>query len=171
MTNRRSSKSAHRGAILLEAILALAVFVIAGSAILNLVRQTMTGLGQSRLTAQAADLARSAMAKIEAGIDTPQTLNGPLERQPGEESQHSGWELRIETEPSQFRGLTRVTVEAVKRGEGAAESLQADYKLIQLVRLSGKGEDKAGDQDSLAQKAQQRLSKPPTPPEKGASPK
>ncbi len=162
--------------MLLEAVLALAVFVIAGGAILNLVRQTMTGLDQSRLTARAADLARSAMAKIEAGIDTPQTLNGPLERQPGEESMRSGWELRIDTELSQFRGLTRVSIEAIKRGEGAAEALQAQYKLVQLVRLSGKGEDKAGGQDSLAEKAQQGLSRQkqspppvkPAPPGKGA---
>lgn len=163
--------------MLLEAVLALAVFVIAGGAILNLVRQTMTGLDQSRLTARAADLARSTMAKIEAGIDTPQTLNGPLERQPGEESMRSGWELRIDTEPSQFRGLTRVTVEAVKLGEGSKESVQAQYKLVQLVRLSGKGEDKAGEQDSLADKAKQGLSRqkptPPAkaPPAKGASSK
>lgn len=150
--------------MLLEAILALAVFVIAGSAILNLVRQTMTGLEQSRLKARAADLARSAMAKIEAGIDTPQTLNGPIERQPGEESARGGWELRIDSEPSQFRGLTRITVEAVKRSEGAGESVQADYKLIQLVRLSGKGEDKAGEQDSLAEQAKKGLAAPTAPP-------
>lgn len=148
--------SARRAGLLLEVIVALAIFVVAGGAILNLVTQTMNGLERTRLTARGADLARSAIAKIEAGIETPQTLNGPVERQAeGSKAETSqGWELEIGTDASQFRGLTRVQVRAVKR---ASDRVEAEYTLVQLVRLGGKGEDRAGDADSIAERAQQGL--------------
>ncbi len=145
-----------RGALLLEVIVALAIFVVAGGAILNLVTQTMTGLERSRLSARGADLARSAIAKIEAGIETAQTLNGPVERhaEGAKADAGRGWELEIETDPSQFRGLTRVEVKAVKR---SGERVEAEYTLVQLVRLGGKGEDKAGEEDSIGEKAKRGL--------------
>lgn len=151
-----------RGGMLLEVIVSLAIFVIAGGAILNLVTQTMTGLERSRAQARAADLARSAMAKIEAGIETAQTLNGPVERSAEGAAAVSGegWELEIDAEPSQFRGLTRVSVSAVKR-VGEAARVEAEYSLVQLVRLGGKGEDRAGEEDSIAEKARQGLERRP----------
>ena len=173
MTARRT----RRGGLLLEVIFALAIFVVAGGAILNLVGQTMSGLERSRLQARAADLARSAMAKIEAGIETAQTLHGPVERQAEGSgtapAPPSGWELEIDTEPSQFRGLTRVSVVALKRGTGKEVQVEAEYKLVQLVRLSGKGEDRAGEEDALAEKAREGLAKekkPETPGRGGQKP-
>lgn len=153
-----------RAAILLEIVLSLAIFIIAGGAVLNLVSGTAGGLAQSRNASKAADLARSAMAKIEAGIDTPQTLNGPIERQAeggNDGAAPSGWELEIETDASQFRGLTRVQIRAVKHGSGGA--VDADFTLIQLVRLGSKGEDKAGASDPVFERA--------TKPKQGGSPR
>jgi Tfp pilus assembly protein PilV len=163
-TDRRV-ESSRRGGMLLEVIVSLAIFVVAGGAILNLVTQTMTGLERSREQARAADLARSAMAKIEAGIETAQTLNGPVERSAEGAAAvggvgGEGWELEIDTEPSQFRGLTRVSVNAVKR-VGEAARVEAEYLLVQLVRLGGKGEDRAGEEDSIAEKARQGLERQP----------
>jgi hypothetical protein len=155
--------------MLLEVVVSLAIFVVAGGAILTLMNQTMMGLEQSRLAAQAADLARSAMAKIEAGIETAQTLNGPIERQSesiGQNAKPSGWELQIDTDLSQFRGLTRVSVTAHK--QGSAGRIDAQYTLVQLVRLGGKGDDKAGDQDSLAEKAKQGPTKSTSAPSSAA---
>jgi Tfp pilus assembly protein PilV len=160
-----------RGVMLLEVVVSLAIFVVAGGAILGLVRQTMAGLEQSRNAAKAADLARSAMAKIEAGIETAQTLNGPVQKQAdsvGGSGDPSGWELQIDTDLSQFRGLTRVSIQAIKR-VGAGQ-IEAQYTLVQLVRLGGKGEDRAGEDDVLAEKARQGLSnqpKKPQPPSTG----
>jgi hypothetical protein len=156
-----------RGGMLLEVILALAIFVVAGGAILNLISQTMTGLERSQLAARAADLARSAMAKIEAGIETAQTLNGPVERSAEGAASvgGEGWELEIDTEPSQFRGLTRVTVNAVKRAE---DRLETEYRLVQLVRLGGKGEDRAGEEDAIAEKAREGLEREGRPTPSGA---
>jgi hypothetical protein len=150
-----------RGALLLETVLALAIFVMAGTAVLSLMRGAAGGLIQAREMEKAADLARSAMAKMEAGLATPQTLNGPVrpwlveDAEKGEKHESSvdegtatGWELEIDTEKSQFSGLTSVTVRAVRRPEGGPE---VSYTLRQLVRLGGKGEDKAGDADPLVE--------------------
>jgi hypothetical protein len=167
-----------RGALLLEIILALAIFVMAGSAILALVDRTASGVERARGAAKAADLARSAMARIEAGIGTPQTLNGPVLAWPesddaraeddesgdgiissgGIAPPESGWELEIDTEPSEFTGLTKITVRAIKRAAPDSEQLVAEYTLRQLVRLSGKGEDRAGGEDALAAEAKRGLS-------------
>jgi type II secretory pathway pseudopilin PulG len=146
--------------MLLEVMLALAIFVMAGTTILSLVGGTMDGMERMRLTRKAADLARSAMAKMEAGIETPQTLNGPVKpwSATGDESEDAGvpdpsggWELHIDSEPTPFRGLTKLTVRAFKHGAGDTEV--ASYSLRQLVRLSAKGEDKIGDEDSLSSDA------------------
>jgi hypothetical protein len=150
-----------RGALLLETMLALAIFVMAGTAVLSLVDGSLTSLNHARLSEQAADQARTAMAKIEAGIATPQTLNGPAhtwlqdaaERGDAgptifdEDAEPSHWELGIDTEPSQFAGLTTVTVTASRRSRG--EGVLATYTLRQLVRLRSKGEDQAGEADPL----------------------
>ena len=150
-----------RGAMLLEVMLALAIFVMAGTAILSLVGGVMDGMARMKVSRQGADLARSAMARIEAGIETPQTLNGPVkgwsasgsaEGEAGEGP--TGWELQIDTEPTQFRSLTKVTITAV-RNEGALD--RPVYTLRQLVRLSGKGEERVGEEDPLAAEARRGL--------------
>ncbi len=156
-----------RGSMLLEVMLALAIFIMAGTAILNIVGGTMDGMNRMKLSRQAADLARSAMAKIEAGIETPQTLNGPVkpwaaedgDTNAAEPAQAGGaWELQIDTDQTQFRGLTKVTIKAVKHEGGNSDRLAAAYTLRQLVRLSGKGDDKVGEEDSLAAEAKRGLS-------------
>lgn len=151
-----------RGALLVEVVLALAIFVMAGGAIVNLLSQSMLGVDRSREQARAADLARSAMAKIEAGIETPQTLSGPLERsEEGATQAGRGWELEIDTDASQFRGLTRVTVTALKRSPSGA-AVEASFKLVQLVRLGSKGEDSAGEEDSITERARRGMERAPS---------
>jgi len=164
---RRARRGERRGSLLLEVMLALAIFVMAGTAILSLVGGTMEGMGRMKLSRQAADLARSAMAKIEAGIETPQTLNGPVRPWSAEGVQAEGgtadeaaatpWELQIETEPTQFRGLSKVTVKAVLHEAGGSDRAVASYTLRQLVRLSGKGEERVGEEDALASEAKRGL--------------
>lgn len=183
----RSAPRTRRGALLLEVILALAIFVMAGTAILAMVNRVMDGMARTKEVRHAADLAKSAMAQLEAGLGTAQSLNGPVKAWSPEEQgasgpgvgsgaagaaaddappvrgsgvlatmpADSGWELQIDTEPSQFRGLTRVTVKAFKHAAGGpvGEAAGPSYTLRQLVRLSGKGEDVAGSADSLADQA------------------
>jgi hypothetical protein len=88
------------------------------------------------------------------------------EDSPTGESPMEGWALEVDTEPTQFRGLTRVTIKAVRHvGDDAVE---ASYTLRQLVRLSGKGEERAGGEDALAGEARRALPTAPSVPARGA---
>jgi hypothetical protein len=141
------------------------------------VDRTLSGLERTRLAAKAADLARSTVARIEAGLGTPQTLDGPVRPWPesddgrreedltegiyaggGVAPPPSGWEVEIQTEPSSFSGLTKISVRAFKRAAPGSEQIAAEYTLHQLVRLGGKGEDRAGGEDDLAEEARKGLS-------------
>src|SRR5690606_31527456 len=106
---------------------------------------------------QAADLAATAMARIEARLVAPESLTGPAERWDEEQRQSledamggaaplepltldefgagvSGWELAVETEPAPFDGLTLVAVTATFRDPVRVGAPGASYTLRQLVR-------------------------------------
>ena len=134
------------GAVLLECVLALALFVTCGMAVLAMMDHAVDSVATTRDQEQAADLARSAMARIEAGLATPQTLNGPVTSW-GDDSDNSDqkqegsstpWALEVQTEPSQFEGLTKVSVRAFKQ---VGDHDLASYTLHQLVRLTEKTEE------------------------------
>lgn len=127
-----------RGAILLECLLALAIFVAAGVSVMALVDQATGSLERVRDVQRAADLARSTMSRLEAGIATPETMSGPVRSiafDSDAEEQETGWELEVETEPSDFQGLSRVTVRAIKRPFEGADRELASFTLTQLMRL------------------------------------
>jgi hypothetical protein len=153
-------------------VLAVSLFVMAGMAILSLVGGSVEGLGRSRDAAVAADLARSAMARLEAGLGTGQTLSGPVGRWEEDESVWEGddaagpmsgfadiaaaptlWEIEIDTEPSRFDGLTLATVRAFKRAGENSEQIAAEFALRQLVRLGAEGDDVAGEADEISEAA------------------
>jgi hypothetical protein len=140
---------------LLECVVAIAIFVAAGLMVLGSVSRSSESLERSRDAERAADLARSAMAKIESGLARPETLIGPVKPDDDgignvmAESKPSPWSLEIETEPSQFTGLTHVTVKAVKKS-GSTEN--ASYTLHQLVRLFGGEQSGVGEEDPLAKR-------------------
>jgi len=162
-----------RGAILLEVILSLSLFVMGGMAILGAISQAVRGLEVTSSKQRAADLARSAMARLEAGIVTAESLEGPVPpwTDPSQDSGFSfegedaswgamdpsqeptGWELEVDVEPSPFPGLTLVHIRAVKRPSPESERIEADYTLHQLVRLGALGADEAGEEDELMDEA------------------
>ncbi len=151
--------TARRGALLMEVMLALTLFVTAGMVILSLVGQSVATLRAARDKEHAVDLARSAMAKMEGGIETAEGLNGPVrpwrddaagEAAPDDGSAATPWELRIRTEPSPFDGLTLVTVTASKSADVGGGGAGVSYTMRQLVRLAAKGEDTVGRADDLS---------------------
>lgn len=165
-----------RGAILLETMLALAVFIMAGLAIGGSMRQGMASMSAARDEARALDLARSALARIEAGLETPLSLNGPVKpwiespdawegdehedelseaaiSAPAEED--SGWALDIETSPSEFEGLTTVRVRAVRVDADNPDVELASVTLVQLVELRESGSDAAGEESDMARTARE----------------
>lgn len=142
----RPSSVRRRAGILLEVMVALAIFVAAAIAVLAMVDRSAASLAEARRQRAAVDLARSAMSKLEAGLATPETLNGPVPAWSEENSETigdapaapSGWELRISTEPTSFAGLTLVTVEAVRASQ-AGDRVLTSFTLRQFVRLAGSG--------------------------------
>jgi len=130
----------HRGAILLECLLALALFVAGGVSILAMIDGSIVRMERVRDLRHAADLARSAMARIETGESSAEALQGRVLAD-GEEADagttpagEAAWELEVETSPAAFPGLTRVTVRAMKRT--AADEIAASFELVQLVKSS-----------------------------------
>lgn len=169
----RAGPATRRGGILLEVMLALSLLVMGGITILGAMSQSIRSVEATRLNQQAADLSRSAMAKLEAGIATIETLEGPVptwETDPDsgadelnddmpidefgsaagyEFGEDSDWELEIETSPSPFTGLTAVSVRAVRWASIDSDRILAQYTLHQLVRLGEFAEDMAGEEDDM----------------------
>jgi type II secretory pathway pseudopilin PulG len=136
-----------RGSILLEVILAVAIFTAAALVVLRQVSFASDAVQRARDQERAADVARSAMAMLEAGLETPETLNGPLaparvayglgsttKAAPSAET-FINWELVVDVQPSPFEGLAKVRVTAIWGGGQSVE--RARYSLAQLVPLSG----------------------------------
>lgn len=110
-------KASSRGALLLESVIALAIFVSVGLSVSVAMR---TGFGAAidmRNQAIATDIARSAVAQIRAGIAEPDDLDGPVPLDEYADSTEfvdtlvdSDWLREIETDRSGYAGLTRLTV-------------------------------------------------------------
>jgi len=136
-------RSRAHGALLLEVMLALTIFVVGGLAVLAIVDRAIGALHAARDAEHGSMLARSAMARIEAGVALPQALNGPV-RASGEDGSgddgapepDGAWELEINTEPSAVRGLTLVRITAIRRGAGSDGKVRSSQTLSQLVRLA-----------------------------------
>ncbi len=131
-----------QGALLLEVLLALGLLVAGAISILSIVRTGAGGLTRVRELDHAANLARSAMAQIEAGLASPESLHGPIRDSespdsPGEPV--SGLEYAIDTQPSAFPGLTQITVRVVARGQVLGGDDQTRFELRQLVALQPRG--------------------------------
>jgi len=162
MSARRPTRRL-RGALLIELLASLAIFIVGALAILSAMRQSTDSMLLARDRQHAANLARSAMAAIEAGILEPDALSGPvpawdegwlLRGTPGgwEEDggafldappEGVGWTLEVDAEPSEFAGLEIVTVRAF-RGEDPELARGATFALRQLVRLTDRVESLAG---------------------------
>jgi hypothetical protein len=152
------------GWVLLEMLLALTIFVFTAVAILGAVSQGIAGAERTRDRARAVDVARSTMARLEAGLGPVQSLSGPVppwEPPPGDGAESESiadvdgppaqalWEVEIDTEPSDFPGLTHVTVTALKRPVPESERVAASYSLHQLVRLGPEIRDSVGALDAI----------------------
>jgi len=146
-----------RGALLLEVLLSLALFVMAGLTILTIVGDAIARLDDSRERLEAADLAHSAMAAIEAGLYDVNTLSGPVPEGGlfNDDDLDSGgidmspelgdtWSLEIETDRSDFEGLSLVSISVLREAPsaGIAMGFDADagpkgpvYTLVQLVAV------------------------------------
>lgn len=148
--------SKRAGSVLIEVLVAVAILVGSGTAIMAAADRGERLLRTSREQARAADLARSVLAAIEAGLVTPQ--NAPQAVRSGlgtaawlaldadaglpEVAESPAWRAEVEVEPTEHAGLARVTVKVWGAGEAQE---QPTFVLAQVVRVLAEGEDKAGE--------------------------
>ena len=102
-----------RGSILRECVLALAIFVAAGMTILSISDGAASAQAKAIEQQHAEELARSALAQIESGLASIETLSGPIVDSQGRETP---WRLEISSERSAFDGMNIVRVTAERDG-------------------------------------------------------
>lgn len=144
----------HRGraSILLEVVVSIAMFVAVGMTILGVMGQGEAALRETRDRERAMDLARSAVAAIEAGLATPQSVamlvrapaGGPawlmLDPDAGEDAggvtgiDEGSMELEVDVEPTADVGLSLLTVRVGLARTGGAAGPGA-LVLRQIVRM------------------------------------
>ena len=139
-----------RAAILLELLIALAMLAAAGLAIAGAIERGIATAERGAARGSAMDLARSAMSLIDAGLLSPEVVDGDVEggsilSSPvwGEEDglglneafdrdrlMPTRWRIEVETSDA-GRGLTLVTLGVVDLSRGDAAS--AEVVLTQVV--------------------------------------
>jgi type II secretory pathway pseudopilin PulG len=146
--------------VLLECFTALAIFIACATLIFRVVVQAMDAQERTSRLEYAADLARSAMAKIESGVATPETLQGPVPRWRDERDgsfderlEETPWRLDIQIEPSSFDALSTVRVRAFMELESGREI--GSFELVQLVNLSTVPVTEPEDEDPIQKAAKE----------------
>ncbi len=120
-----------RAVLLLEILLSLAVLVAGMLAIGAAIGRTTDTIVRADDRTRAADAAWSAMALIDAGIETPESLNNSSGTGERDDSERA-WDVRIDTQRTEHAGLTLVIVEARRAGSSSDRPV---YVARQLVRL------------------------------------
>jgi type II secretory pathway component PulJ len=116
-----------RGAILLETLLAIALF--AGAAIFTIaaLRSALDATRRTELRLRASDVARSAIAEIESGLARESDF---MRR---EQDDRDGLRIEVHSSPSGFEGLT--LIEATVFGPRDDRTEYTIVTLRQLVRV------------------------------------
>jgi Tfp pilus assembly protein PilX len=132
-----------RGSILLEVLLAIGVFAFAGVVVLSVVDEALASGARDARRAVAMDLARSALASMEAGLDAGAAASADASLGAGAGNAAAAGDpragLRVETalEPSDYPGLSLAVVQVFD--EAARPSATA-----QLLGGGGAGGGGAG---------------------------
>jgi len=124
-----------RGSVLLEVLLATAVFSFAGIVVLGVVDGAVADGARAARRSLAMDVARSQLARMEAGISE----NSQDDRSvPG---------LRVESrmEPSDFPGLTLAVVEVYdEQPDGRSDEATTDPPRLAVLRQLMRGDGGSG---------------------------
>jgi len=135
----------HRGAILLEVLLAIGLFAGAATFCLGVTKSLFSAFDRTDRRRMAIDLARSKLAELEAGLITVQDLRGEWSggvgsRADDDERETAAfgpiWEIDVNTTQTEYRGLSLIelTITAVPP-DGVPESHVVSFTLRQLVAL------------------------------------
>ena len=147
MTLRHRGATARRGGgILLETMLALAVFVATGSLVLGVMTDCTRAVARAERLASAVDCARSLMAEFEAGLRPMGDLaGGELEEVP---PPWEGFRVEARTRRSDFDGLVLAEI-GVFEIDAAGDETSALFTLRQLLPARGVDVEALEDFDSF----------------------
>jgi type II secretory pathway pseudopilin PulG len=132
----KQSANRRRGAVLLEVVLALVLFVAAAAVFTSAINASVDSVERQRLNTHAVDLAITVLSELQMGIRSTET-NGP-EAFP-EPFENWSWELQsesVESDTGEATSLTKVEV-VIRHKERPVV-----YRLSQIVRLRGAGSGK-----------------------------
>lgn len=147
----RSKQGRRAGGILLETMLALAVFVAAGSLVLGVMTDCTRAIARAERLASAVDCARSLLAEFEAGLRPMGDLaGGELEEVP---PPWEGFRVEARTRRSDFEGLVLAEIAVFDAAASGAES-PAIFVLRQLLPARGVDVEALEDFDSFEDLAQ-----------------
>ena len=124
-----------RGSVLLEVLLATAVFSFAGIVVLGVVDGAVADGARAARRSLAMDVARSQLARMEAGISDDSQDDRAV---PG---------LRVESrmEPSDFPGLTLAVVEVYdEQSDGRSDEATTDPPRLAVLRQLMRGDGGGG---------------------------
>lgn len=124
-----------RGSVLLEVLLATAVFSFAGIVVLGVVDGAVADGARAARRSLAMDVARSQLARMEAGISENSQDDRAV---PG---------LRVESrmEPSDFPGLTLAVVEVYdEQPDGRSDEATTDPPRLAVLRQLMRGDGGSG---------------------------
>ncbi len=134
-----------RGAILLEVMLAIGLFVGAAAFCLGVSRSMFAALERADHRRLAIDLARSKLAELEAGLITVQDLRGEWSGGVGsrpDDDELAGavtgpsWEIDAVTTRTEYRGLSLIELTITEvPPDGGVESNLVSFTLRQLIAL------------------------------------
>jgi hypothetical protein len=148
---------ARRGGVLFEVLLSIALFVGAAVFTLGTTRTVLVALDRAGREAVAIDLARAKMAELDAGLVTMSELResvegidrvGSVELLDRAGDRGVAWELSVETERSEFAGLTLVEITVAEPGD-PEDPDRVHATLRQLVALRDESDEEYEEDEIL----------------------
>lgn len=144
------------GGLLLETLVALAIFVGVATFSLAAVRDGIIAAERARLRLVAVGLATSRVAEVEAGLVSPWTVGevDAVDQDSTSGAEDAPLRLEMEASPSEFDGLVRVVVSVYEEAESSdATSPRRLARLVALVpdilgTEAGDGDDVSGEASS-----------------------
>ena len=158
----RSGRRHARGSVLFEILLSVALFVGAATFALGAMKSVFSALDRTRREQEALDLARSALAELEAGLTTTADLRGDGPRSVGSMKANdrrrldpaaatSRWVFDLDTQRTEFAGLSLVELtvsEGTEDGPDPSSPQGISVTIRQLMPLR-ESEAEAYEQDDL----------------------
>jgi hypothetical protein len=148
-----------RGGLLVEMIVSVALFAGAGLIVIGAMRDALGATIRAMERDRAADHAASAFALVSAGIETVDTIDGPVPAYDDPENNEqfadllpepTGWVIETETERSVYGSLTRLSVTARRVDEtGRAEPGAPGATVDGLAHIARVVEDAALEESEL----------------------